>query len=147
MAYSKSEIEKISEKIFKKIINGKSLSSILLDDDMPSRPTFYKWIVENKDIFNNYVRATKARADYLFDEILEIADRQEKDVIMVDGEEVVNHNVIQRNRLQVDARKWAASKMNPKKYGDKAEIDVTSGGEKLNQETKVTFINARKDKD
>jgi hypothetical protein len=28
----------------------------------------------------------------------------------------------------VDARKWVAAKLKPKKYGDK--IDVTSGGEK-----------------
>ena len=47
-----------------------------------------------------------------------------------DGKVVTNHNVIQRDRLRVDARKWALSKMNPKKYGDK--VDVTSGGEKIN---------------
>jgi len=36
---------------------------------------------------------------------------------------------MQRSRLRVDVRKWALSKMNPKKYGDK--VDHTTGGEKL----------------
>jgi hypothetical protein len=29
-------------------------------------------------------------------------------------------------KLRVDARKWVVSKMNPKKYGDKVEIDHSS---------------------
>jgi hypothetical protein len=57
----------------------------------------------------------------LFDEILSIADKQDKDVDEVDGIEVINHNVINRNRLQIDARKWVLGKMNPKKYGERIQ--------------------------
>ena len=38
---------------------------------------------------------------------------------MVDGKEIINQDVIARSRLRVDARKWIASKLLPKKYGDK----------------------------
>ena len=42
---------------------------------------------------------------------------------------VTNHNVINRDRLRVDARKWAASKLAPKKYGDASTLKL-EGGEK-----------------
>lgn len=32
---------------------------------------------------------------------------------------MVNHEQIARSRLRVDARKWAAAKLAPKKYGDR----------------------------
>ena len=39
---------------------------------------------------------------------------------------------VQQARIQVDARKWILSKMNPKKYGDKIEVDSTIKGEITN---------------
>ena len=146
MAYNEKDIERIFDIICKRIEDGEALSVILRDNDMPDRGTVYKWIREDLEIFDKYTRATKIRADYLADEIIEIADKQGKDVKIVDGEEVTDYNVINRNRLQIDARKWAASKMNPKKYGDK--VDVTTDGQPIKQEpTTVTFINARKNKE
>jgi hypothetical protein len=55
----------------------------------------------------------------------------------ITGEEQINHNVIQRNKLQIDARKWMLGKMQPKKYGDK--LDVTTDGDKL-QNTQSNII-------
>jgi hypothetical protein len=43
----------------------------------------------------------------------------------------------------IQTLKWKAAKFYPKMFGEKAEIDLTSGGEKLSQDTTVTFINAR----
>lgn len=42
-------------------------------------------------------------------------------------DEKYNGDAVQRSKLRVDARKWVAAKLKPKKYGDK--IDVTSGNE------------------
>jgi hypothetical protein len=36
---------------------------------------------------------------------------------------------VARSKLQIDARKWKASKLAPKKYGDK--MDLTTDGEKI----------------
>lgn len=131
MAYSKEEIESIFNEIIKQISEGKSLRAVLRQSDMPDSKTFYKWIDDEKDKSLQYVRACNERSDGIFDDLLTIADATEDDIIMSeDGKVVTNHNVIQRDRLRVDARKWALSKMNPKKYGDK--VDVTSGGEKIN---------------
>ncbi len=148
MAYSKNEISELFDKIYDRIINGESLSSILRDKDMPSRPTFYVWIKDNVDLSNRYARATLIRADVIFEEMFDIADNGTNDYVSVDigeGIEVqkLNTDHIQRSRLRIDTRKWALSKMNPKKYGEK--LDVTSDNKPIiPQETTVTFINARK---
>lgn len=61
----------------------------------------------------------------IFEEILTIADSQEGDVIIVDGREVTNHDVIARAKLRVDARRWMIGKMAPKRYGDRAALEVS----------------------
>ncbi len=69
------------------------------------------------------------QADALFDEALEIADDAAGDVTTdKDGKETVNHENIQRSRLRVDTRKWAAGKLAPKRYGDKIQHTGEGGG-------------------
>lgn len=78
------------------------------------------WIITTTK--RNSTRATEVRADVIFDDILSIADQNGKDTyINENGVEVVNNDVIQRSRLQIDARKWVLSKLNPKKFGDKVQ--------------------------
>lgn len=50
---------------------------------------------------------------------------------------------LQRARDLAHHYRWMASKRNPKKYGDKLDIDHTSGGEKL-EPTKIVFGNSNK---
>ncbi len=45
-----------------------------------------------------------------------------------DGKVTVNHDHIQRSRLRVDARKWIAAKLLPKRYGDKLQHTGEGGG-------------------
>ena len=63
-----------------------------------------------------YARAREERADLLAKEILEIADAPCKDAVEV---------AHARNRL--DTRKWLASKLAPRKYGDRVEHDHKGG--------------------
>jgi HSP90 family molecular chaperone len=93
---------------------------------------FEKWLDSSELNQMQYARAREKRADLIFEEMKEIADKQDKDVyIDHEGNERIDHNVIHRNKLQIDTRKWMLSKMQPKKYGDK--LDITSDHEKLNQ--------------
>ena len=117
MAYSKKQIEQIFNEILSIIEDGKSLRYALKETQL-SKNTFYKWINENEEKRERYAQACILRADSLFDEIIDIADQ-------------IDRKDYNRDRLRIDARKWALSKMNPKKYGDK--IDVTSGDEKIEQ--------------
>lgn len=82
-----------------------------------------------------YARAREEQADTLADEIIAIADespalamergRDDEDAILkVDGA------AVQHQRLRVEARKWVAAKLKPKKYGElvKNEISGPEGG-------------------
>lgn len=121
------------DQIIERICEGESLRSILQHANREILPTvavFLKWVSENESLEKQYARAMAVRSDVLFDEILEISDESNADIdITDDGKVRVVGEAVQRSRLRVDARKWALSKMNPKKYGDK--IDVTSDNEKL----------------
>ncbi len=62
------------------------------------------------------------QADALFDEALEIADDASGDWSTdKDGKKTLDHEHVQRSRLRVDTRKWAAGKLAPKRYGDKLQ--------------------------
>ena len=70
-----------------------------------------------------YARAREAQADKLAEEALQIADDGRNDTYVDgDGNVKTDTEVIQRSKLRVDTRKWLASKMAPKKYGDKVAI-------------------------
>jgi hypothetical protein len=84
----------------------------------------YKWLAENKEFSDKYTRAREDQADFLADEMLKIADDAEGD-----NAPFVGVNRIHRAKLQIETRKWIASKLKPKKYGEK--LDVTSDGEKI----------------
>lgn len=92
-------------------------------DDMPATSTVCKWLSENISFSEQYARAREIQADALFDEILDIADDGLNDkYVDENGIERTDQDVIARSRLRVDARKWMAGKLRPKKYGDKIEL-------------------------
>lgn len=65
-------------------------------------------------------------ADVWFEEIVDIADDSSRDMVeRPDGSKALDSEHVQRSKLRVDARKWAASKLAPKKYGDR--LDTTVG--------------------
>lgn len=122
MAYSEENKETILNNIFIEINKGRAVRNILKDEGMPDVTTFYRWIDNDEEKYKQYMRACENRADAIFDEIIDIADDRSGDIkITKDGEEVIDNEFIARSRLRIDARKWIASKLNPKKYGDKIQ--------------------------
>ncbi|WP_325051859.1 terminase small subunit-like protein [Sinorhizobium meliloti] len=110
--------------ILDKLSIGKSLREICNAEGMPSESLVRKWVMQDEDFGAQYARAREAGMEALADEILQIADSQEGDVLKnEDGREIVNHDAIQRARLRVDTRKWLMSKIAPKKYGDRLDLN------------------------
>ena len=106
------------------IAEGKSLRIIGGMDGMPHQATIMAWLDGSRPEFSEqYARAREAQADKLAEEILAIADDGRSDTYLdAEGNEKTDSEVIQRSKLRVEARKWLASKMAPKKYGDKMAI-------------------------
>lgn len=120
---SKEEREETFNSIIKFISEGNSLKESC-DKARITTKTFHQWVNKDDEKSNLYAHAREERADLLFEEILEIADSAVKDTYEDDnGQTRTDHEAIQRSKLRVDARKWMLSKMNPKKYSDKIQVD------------------------
>lgn len=106
--------------------SNKGLHSICKGDDMPAYSTVFHWLNDkSKNFLDKYEKAKEHQADFLADEILEIADDSSNDIITNDeGKKVQNAEYVQRSRLRVDARKWIASKLKPKKFGENSKVDL-----------------------
>lgn len=118
--------DEIANEICERIMNGESLRTITKDDDMPERKTIHNWLSVNEEFLHQYKEARDIQADTYTDEMEDIARDPTIDV--------------QRARLIVDTRKWVASKLKPKKYGDKLDLDANLTG-KLTIET-IDYSNA-----
>jgi hypothetical protein len=78
--------------------------------------TLFRWLADDEVFREQYARAKEVQAELMADEIISIAD----------GNDDVRGNVdVQRDRLRVDARKWVAAKLLPKKYGERVVQEIT----------------------
>lgn len=122
--------EELAKRICTLLAEGKSLRTICLADDMPDKSTVFDWLRKYPGFADHYAHAKEASADALMEEIVDIADSAEEAIV---GDDKSDGARVQAIKLRVDARKWAASKLKPKKYGDK--MDVTSDHKALQSNT------------
>lgn len=87
---------------------GQSVKAICAEDGMPAQSAIYRWIAMHPEFKEMYTQARVDSVDALADDALAIADDSDGDV--------------QRDRLRVETRKWFASKMQPRKYGDAVKL-------------------------
>ena len=102
--------QEIADEICERLSKGETLRTIIASsDNMPNRTTIYRWLRANESFCNQYAQARAEQADYYAELIVD--------------ESYSSHDA-GIGRLRVDALKWAASKMAPKKYGEKIEIET-----------------------
>lgn len=104
------------------IRNGGSLSLVLeRNAGMPSGNLVRDRIAKDLDFQARYEKALQDRADRLAEEILEISDSEPPAGL----EAAAMSAWVADKRLRVDARKWVAAKLQPKRYGDRIDVAVT----------------------
>lgn len=131
--------------IIEELSNGVALTQICKNPEMPSFSTFQKWILRDNELFKQYARARQLQADYYADETVEIADTDPN---------------IARARNRMDARRWHASKLAPRKYGDRisqelnasitttnVKIDVSAIPEKAREQLRKALVEQMKKSD
>lgn len=146
---------KLAAKICEHIAEAIPLRRIAKFPGMPSTSTMMLWLDGRWPEFSEqYARAREAQADKLAEDMLEIADEEctmvrsdkhgSKDDDGAGNTEVLfDATAVARNRLRVEARKWLASKMAPKKYGDKIQAEHTgANGGAIQVASTVTFVRA-----
>lgn len=123
--YSEEIVDEICEQI---ATTSQGLNEICKRDGIPSFRTVFNWLNDGKhnDFLQKYTRAREQQADLLADQIITIADDHANDTIINpnSGEPQMNAEWVARCRVQIDARKWKASKLAPKKYSDRVVQDV-----------------------
>ena len=133
--------------ICKRISDGESLRTICLSDEIPSITSVMRWLGDESraDFREQYACAREAQADKYAEEIIQIADDGLNDsYVDEEGNKRTDQDVIARSRLRVDARKWYASKLAPKKYGDKVENTLQGpNGGPISHNIDVTFVSKK----
>lgn len=133
MTRQSSFTQELADAICNRLTEGESLRSICNDDSMPAMSSVMRWLSDSVNVAfrEQYAHAREMQADVLADEIIAIADDGTRDTV-IDGDGVAktDHDVIARSRLRVDARKWYAGKLRPKKYGDSQSIELGSDPDK-----------------
>ena len=124
MAYTTEEIDIIFTDILEFIKLGNSLTSALKRDGMPCDNTFDKWCLDETKM-TQYAQAREKRAEVIFEEILTIADDASGDKKYTETGETMDAEYVARSRIKIDARKWMLGKMQPKKYGDKVQTELS----------------------
>ena len=124
-----SRMRKIQAEICRRVSLGESMLTVLTAGDrtLPRYETALGWLTDYPDFAQAYTAAQRARGDVLFEETLSIADDAKNDwMARYDPNNpgwVANGEHIQRSKLRVDTRKWAAAKLNPARYGDKIAVE------------------------
>lgn len=118
----------LAQAICSRLAEGESLRAICGSPEMPSLEFVRRWLRDDRDFAAQYARAREEQAENFAEEIIQIADDGSNDCYVdQDGNKVVDHDVIHRSRLRVEARKWIAAKLLPKKYGDKgADVNISN---------------------
>ena len=127
----------LADRICARLAEGESVRSIGRDETMPATSTIFLWLRAHKDFSEQYAIAKEESADALVEDIIDIADNQVSQPLLVDGVPVmvddkpvmiIDNVSVNHAKLRVDARKWTASKLKPKKYGEKVQSEVSGPG-------------------
>ena len=128
MARPSKYTQQLADSICEQLADGKSLRTICSTQKMPGRSTVLRWLAQNNEFRRQYAHAREQQADALAEEILDIADKAVLgERLKKDGKGKVlerqTGDMVERSKLMIDARKWYAGKLQPKKYGERVALD------------------------
>lgn len=89
--------------------------------------SFLRWVEQDAQLAERYARTRETLIERIAEETMEIADQEAETAVEVN-----------KQRLQVDTRKWLLAKLAPQRYGDKLHLAGHDGGTvKTETETRV----------
>lgn len=101
----------IEAAILDRIADDESLRKICRDEGMPDDRTVRRWLEDDADFARKYARARAVQADTVASGMRDIEN------------DVMNGTLDPASaRVVLDSQRWRASKLAPKKYGEKLEV-------------------------
>ena len=115
---------------------------------MPHWSAVYGWMEADKEFSHRIARARENGEEVIAQECLEIADNAKNDWMEANGQDAVAYRLngehVQRSKLRIETRLKLLAKWNPKKWGEK--VDLNHGGQEcnpVNMTTKVVLVPAK----
>ena len=102
----------ITDRICELIESGKSINSFAGKKGVPSAPSIYRHMARDAEFAGMIAIARQAQQEHEMEKCIELADSATPEDWQV-------------KRLQIWARQWRASRMIPKKWGDKITQEIT----------------------
>jgi hypothetical protein len=121
----------LKDEICDRLAKGEPLRQICRDEHMPSWRTVYDWINADEEFASRITRARDLGFDAIAEECFDIADNatndwmERRDKDDVPAGYVLNGDHVQRSKLRIETRLKLLAKWNPKKYGDRQDINLT----------------------
>lgn len=140
--------QEIADKLCALLADGQSMRKACESEDMPCKTTIFMWLRTNEEFLNQYTQAKEEAAESFADNINDIAENvgspvfdEEGNLVYVDGKPLMQVDMVAINhaKLIIDTLKWSASKLKPKRYGDKVHNEHTGPGGGPVQMQQITF--------
>jgi hypothetical protein len=116
------DYQKVWEYILDQIANGRTLTSIVAEPDMPS----YAWCTlqlrNDPQLKDRYTEAADSRVEFMAQQFLDLADSPIPEGL--DG--TAQSAWVQQLKLKLWARTWLMSKLKPRTYGERLDVSVTN---------------------
>lgn len=126
--------QKIADQICERMAGGETLNRICRE--LPGiSPTAVRWhwCRQRPAFATQYAQAKEAQLHYWAEEIPDISDDGTNDWMERHGEDnpgyAFNGEAVARSRLRVDSRKWLLSKLMPKVYGERIDVEHGADGD------------------
>jgi hypothetical protein len=125
----------VADEICRRLSRGETLVSICAGEDMPATRTVSDWKKDHPSFAADFGRARDEGFDAIAEECLEIADTPREGVtvtekpLVVEGveigvlREVKTDDMLGHRKLQIETRLKLLAKWDPRRYGDKLELD------------------------
>ena len=127
MSRSTTFTQEIADEICERLAEGEPLRQICRDERMPAWRTVYAWKAADADFDARIALAREAGFDAIAHECLDIADETTFDTLVGENGDRANTEWISRSKLRVETRLKLLAKWDPKRYGDK--VDINHGGQ------------------
>lgn len=103
--------QEIADEICSRLSKGETLVDICKDEWMPATRTVYLWKDVHPEFDTQFVRAREIGFDLIANDCVSIADNTTPDAD------------VQRDRLRVETRLKLLAKWDPRRYGDKQQVE------------------------
>jgi hypothetical protein len=122
--------QELEDLILGELRSGRTLTDVCRDPDMPHIRSVHNWLAADRDGFAaRYKQAREIGCETMADHMIDIPDDRSGDWIVrtnKDGttEAILDPERVSRARLRFEARRWRLSKMLPRTYGDRLDLNA-----------------------